>query len=83
MHRWLIPLQIEDILFKLPRCLFEESSEAFRDMFLLPAPEGSLSDGSSDEQPLVLEGVRKAAFRRLLEAMMFPASMSVTNCIFR
>jgi hypothetical protein len=50
-------------------------------MFLLPAPEGSSSDGSSDEQPLVLEGVRKAAFRRLLEAMMFPASTSVTNCI--
>jgi hypothetical protein len=38
-------------------------------MFLLPPPEDVSCDGSSDEQPLFLHGVRKAAFRRLLMAM--------------
>jgi hypothetical protein len=45
-------------------------------MFLLPPPEDVSCDGSSDEQPLFLHGVRKAAFRRLLMAMeqlKFPA----------
>jgi hypothetical protein len=41
----------------------------FRDMFLLPPPEGVSCDGLSDEQPLFLHGVRRAAFRRLLMAM--------------
>jgi hypothetical protein len=65
---------VEDTLFKLPRYLFEESSDVFRDMFQLPAPEGIPPDGSSDEQPLVLEGIRKADFRLLLEALKFPRS---------
>jgi len=72
---------VEDTLFKLPRYLFEESSDVFRDMFQLPAPEGIPPDGSSDEQPLVLEGIRKADFRLLLEALKFPRrySKSKTN----
>ena len=74
-----MPPQVEDTLFKLPRHLFEESSDVFRDMFLLPAPEGVSPDGCSDEQPLVLEGVRKADFRRLLEALKFPVSRSGIN----
>jgi hypothetical protein len=49
--------------------MFEERSEIFRDMFLLPAPEGVSCDGSSDERPLFLHGVRKAVFRRLLVVM--------------
>ncbi|KIM84445.1 hypothetical protein PILCRDRAFT_67743, partial [Piloderma croceum F 1598] len=69
-----IIFSVEGILFKLPRYLFEESSDLFRDMFSLPAPEGASYDGCSDEQPLFLEGVRKADFRRLLKAMKFPAS---------
>ena len=78
MYLVLILLQVEDTLFKLPRCLFEESSEVFRDMFLLPSPEDVSCDGSSDEQPLFLEGVRKAHFRQLLKAMKFPACRSGT-----
>jgi len=64
---------VEDTLFKLPRYLFEESSEVFRDMFQLPTPKDISHDGDSDEQPLFLEGVRKVDFRRLLKAMEFPA----------
>jgi hypothetical protein len=71
--------QVENTLFKLPRYLFEESSEVFRDMFLLPAPEDMPYDGSSDEQPLILQGVRKLDFRRLLRAMKVPAKFHPQN----
>lgn len=64
-----ISFQVEDTLFRLPRCMFEEQSEIFRDMFQLPHPDGASCDGSSEEQPLFLHGVRKAPFRRLLMAM--------------
>ena len=53
---------MEGTLFKLPHYLFEETSDIFQDMFSLPAPEGTLYDGCSDEQPLFLEGVRKEDF---------------------
>lgn len=72
-------LQVEDTLFKLPRCLFEESSEIFRDMFSLPIQEGIPYDGSSDDHPLVLEGVRKIDFRRLLLAMYLPAKFDLRH----
>jgi hypothetical protein len=45
-------------------------------MFLLPAAEGVSCDGSSDEQPLVLERIRKDHFRLLLKAMKFPAEVA-------
>ncbi|KIM85889.1 hypothetical protein PILCRDRAFT_65474, partial [Piloderma croceum F 1598] len=67
---------VQNTLFKLPRYLLEESSEIFRDMFLLPTTEGVSCDGSSDEQPLILEGVRKEHFRLLLKAMKFPVEFA-------
>ena len=75
----LILLQMEGTLFKLPRYLFEESSDIFRDMFSLPVPEGTSYDGCSDEQPLILEGVRKEDFRCLLKAMKFPAQLPASG----
>jgi hypothetical protein len=45
-------------------------------MFLLPAAEGVLQDGSSDEQPIHLGGVQEADFRKLLKAMKLPPSTS-------
>jgi hypothetical protein len=78
--------QVEDTLFRVPRYLFEESSELFRDMFLLPCPEGIPCDGSSDGQPLFLEGVSKVDFRWLLKAMKCPAKFQIpgleTRCVF-
>jgi len=70
-HVYII-LSVENTLFKLPRCMLEEGSKIFQDMFLLPSPDDASCDGSSDEQPLFLHGVRKAAFRRLLMAMEQP-----------
>ena len=63
-------------MFKLPRLLLAESSEIFRDMFLLPTVEGIPHDGFSDEQPLKLEGIHKEHFRLLLKALKFPAASS-------
>lgn len=51
--------------------MFEEHSQIFRDMFLLPPPEDVSCDGSDDEHPLFLHGVRKTAFRQLIVAMKF------------
>jgi len=62
---------VEGCLFKLPRAPFERNSEVFQDMFGLPVPENTVTDGSSDENPLRLDGVKKADFRQLLK-VMFP-----------
>jgi hypothetical protein len=70
--------QVENTLFKVPRYLFEQSSDIFRDMFLLPLTDDLVPDGSSDEQPLRLEAIRQADFQRLLKAMKFPPSPSIT-----
>jgi hypothetical protein len=40
-------------------------------MFQMPAPEEKALDGSSDEHPLRLDGIRESDFRSLLKAM-FP-----------
>jgi hypothetical protein len=64
-------LQVEDTLFRVPRRYFEQESEIFRTMFQLPVAKGIAPDGSSNEQPLLLEGVNKEDFRQLLR-VMFP-----------
>ena len=64
-------LQVEDTLFRVPRRYFEQESEIFRTMFQLPVAEGIAPDGSSNERPLLLEGVNKEDFRQLLK-VMFP-----------
>ena len=47
-------------------------------MFLLPVPDGTLPDGSSDEKPLVLHGIEETDFRLLLK-VMFPVSVELMN----
>ncbi|KDQ51208.1 hypothetical protein JAAARDRAFT_199247 [Jaapia argillacea MUCL 33604] len=59
---------VEDQLFKVPRLYFENHSDIFRDMFQLPT-QGADVDGSSDENPLRLEGIKKKDFVRLLRIM--------------
>jgi hypothetical protein len=58
----------------VPRYPFVRTSEVFRDMFSLPVPDIPSVEGSSDENPLFLEGVDKADFRCLLK-VMFPMSV--------
>jgi hypothetical protein len=66
--------QVENELFKVPRRNFAIESEIFSHMFDLPIPTtgGCLSpDGSSEDQPLRLEGIKKSDFLPLLR-VMFP-----------
>ena len=64
---------MENVLFRVPRHPFETESEVFRDMFALPLEDDSLvSDGSSDEKPLILDGIAANNFRALLKALMNP-----------
>jgi hypothetical protein len=55
-------------------------------MFQLPVATGSVADGSSNEHPLQLEGVKKGDFRQLLR-IMFPEYvflvMSIMLIIFQ
>ena len=72
--------QVEDTLFRVHRRYFEQESEVFRAMFQLPVGNGVVADGSSDEQPLRLEGVKKEDFRQLLR-IMFPECVNSHRCV--
>lgn len=41
----------------------------FETMFKLPAGEGNETDGSTDENPIRLDGIKKADFEQLLTVM--------------
>ncbi|KAK0494947.1 hypothetical protein EDD18DRAFT_1076390, partial [Armillaria luteobubalina] len=62
----------ENTLFNVPRYHFENFSEVFKTMFSLPQSDDITVDGSSDEHPLVLQGVKAQEFRSLLGAMLLP-----------
>ncbi|KZT60673.1 hypothetical protein CALCODRAFT_492225 [Calocera cornea HHB12733] len=63
---------VDGTLFKVHRYLFEQS-EVFRAMFSLPPPKGTPVEGSSDSNPVRLEGVSNIAFEHLLW-YMYPMS---------
>ncbi|KAH8117123.1 hypothetical protein DFH11DRAFT_1473020, partial [Phellopilus nigrolimitatus] len=73
----LITFKVEDCLFRVPRLAFEKESDVFKGMFLLPRGEiaDSEVDGSSEEKPLVLEGVKAEDFRCLMR-VLFPLPRS-------
>ena len=71
-HHWFSPIQVENQLFKVPRCNFAEESEIFATMFnLKPTPGGQNidQDGSSDDHSLRLERIQKTDFILLLRVM--------------
>lgn len=61
-------LQVEDILFKVPKRCFEHKG-VFDTIFSLPSAEGAVIDGSDDEHPFRLDGISAADFRRFLEVL--------------
>ena len=65
--------QVENELFKVPTRNFAIESEIFSDMFQLPVPTdgGGTPEGSSDERPIRLDGIKKSDFIQLLR-VMFP-----------
>ncbi|PIL33340.1 hypothetical protein GSI_04791 [Ganoderma sinense ZZ0214-1] len=67
---------VEDVLFKVPRRPFEHESEVFSGMFALPpvnSPYGV--EGSSDDNPIQLEGVTEDEFKALLWVMFRSISL--------
>ncbi|SJL01258.1 uncharacterized protein ARMOST_04576 [Armillaria ostoyae] len=65
----------ENTLFNVPRYHFENFSEVFTTMYTLPHGDSLNADGSSDEHPLVLQGVTAQEFRSLLNVMLHPKSL--------
>ena len=61
---------MEDCLFRVPREPLEAESTVFKDMFLLPQGDKVKVEGLSDANPVVLDGVKKKDFERLLKALM-------------
>ncbi|OCB88033.1 hypothetical protein A7U60_g4818 [Sanghuangporus baumii] len=67
-----IIFEVESILFRVPRHSFEANSETFRDMFA-SIPATLTAEGSSDINPLILNGVTTTDFRALVKALLSPA----------
>lgn len=61
-------IRAEDTLFKVHRKDFEHGSEVFNNMFELPKASGK-ADGSSEEQPLVLEGIKACELEDFLSVL--------------
>ncbi|PFH47377.1 hypothetical protein AMATHDRAFT_6818 [Amanita thiersii Skay4041] len=72
-----IIFQVEDQLFRVPKHMFVNHSPIFRTTFELPVAEGAIPDGSSEEQPFVLDGVKVADFIPLLECL-YPLKFRTT-----
>ncbi|KAH9941605.1 uncharacterized protein BXZ73DRAFT_74824 [Epithele typhae] len=72
-------IQVGVQLFKVPRQKFEGGSRVFRDMFSLPQPshlavDGPLrsAEGTSEDHPLVLEGIDETEFCAFLRVLLVP-----------
>lgn len=62
--------RVENQLFKVPIRYLIETSDVFRTMFELPqGEEASGGEGSSDEKPVHLEGVKSEDFKQLLKVL--------------
>lgn len=59
-----------DCLFKVPREPLEAESIVFRDMFLLPQGDEDKVEGLSDENPVVLQGIKQDQFEHLLTVLL-------------
>jgi len=66
-----VTFKVEDVLFKVPRYLLERNSDTFASLFTLPVPVSShaQTEGQSDENPIVLEGIRRIDFEWLLTVL--------------
>ncbi|KAK0459135.1 uncharacterized protein EV420DRAFT_1763588 [Desarmillaria tabescens] len=63
-----IVLQVEDILFRVPKHHLVGKSEAFDSMLSLPQG-GSEPEGVTDDRPIQLAGIKKIDFERLLQVL--------------
>lgn len=68
-------VKVEDVLFRVPKLYFKHNSSVFNDMFTLPSGDSEI-EGSSDEKPIILEGIQCGDFQRLLQ-VMYPSSVNL------
>lgn len=71
-----LTLLVEDTLFRVFRSSLTRHSPIWRELFELPHPVGEPMEGSGDEHPLVLYGISKIDFERLLW-IIYPADFGV------
>ncbi|KAJ6618890.1 hypothetical protein B0H10DRAFT_1947289 [Mycena sp. CBHHK59/15] len=69
-----VTFQVEERIFKVPRYHFEHSSEIFATTFTLPSGDNGTPEGTSDQNPLRLEGISSVDFERLLQ-VLYPLKM--------
>ncbi|KLO09614.1 hypothetical protein SCHPADRAFT_1000128 [Schizopora paradoxa] len=69
-YKTLVTFKVENVLFRVPEDDFKDRSEVFRDMFSIPQAtvfsNAVTSEGYSDSNPIILEGVKADDFRALL-----------------
>ncbi|KAF8910804.1 hypothetical protein CPB85DRAFT_1164980, partial [Mucidula mucida] len=63
--------KVQDKLYKVPKHVFEKSSEVFSDMFSIPqSADVTVREGISDEHPITLTLVESTHFEALLNALL-------------
>ncbi|KLO09622.1 hypothetical protein SCHPADRAFT_833759, partial [Schizopora paradoxa] len=72
---------VQDVLFRVPVEPFETRSQAFRDMFSLPSGDETPTEGTSDDSPIVLEGIAVDDFRALLK-FLYPKKRTTSATEF-
>ncbi|KAM5540464.1 hypothetical protein V8D89_005922 [Ganoderma adspersum] len=68
-----IVFEVEGILYRLHRSILERHSPVFRELFMVPQPDGS-NEGISNRHPIVLEGIDPKDFGRLL-SLLYPQTL--------
>ncbi|KAL5528370.1 hypothetical protein ACEPAF_7506 [Sanghuangporus sanghuang] len=69
----LVTFKVEDCLFRVLKHKLEEHSHVFRNMFSMPTPnDGTVAEGTSDENPICLDMVAKEDFKLLLKFLYMP-----------
>ncbi|QRV97358.1 The BTB (BR-C, ttk and bab)/POZ (Pox virus and Zinc finger) domain [Ceratobasidium sp. AG-Ba] len=70
-----VVLRVEDVLFKVQASLLKAHSEVFTDMFTMPPGDhNGQAEGSTDEYPIVIPGIKATEFRNLLKMLYIPPS---------
>lgn len=64
--------QIQERLYKVHRHFFETYSAVFKTMFSLPTAAGELPEGDSEQNPIILEGVKPEEFECFL-SVIYPS----------
>ncbi|KAI0790032.1 hypothetical protein C8Q75DRAFT_763698 [Abortiporus biennis] len=73
-----VVIAVENVLFKLHRSRLDAYSPVFREMWSIPTPtsEGGSEEGQSDENPIILHGIKAIDFTRFLW-IVYPLDLGV------